>query len=272
MEAITAEEINAQFYDASVPENFWEGEADFYREMLAQSPLVKTHGVLELACGTGRISLALSRQGIHMTGLDLSAEMLEIARTKSAGMPNVGWVQGDMRSFDLGSQFGCVIVPAHSFQFMTTPDDQLKCLAQIKQHLVPGGLAVIHLDPPDIRWLADLIGKREDACKTGSILTHPVSGQKFRQTTEWTYEPSTQTSTCQNDWHRVDESGNILQTWKREPMRFHCFFRFEMEHLLRRSGFIIEALYGDFSKNALGNESPHMIWIAKTTGDSTSSS
>ena len=221
MENITAEEIYTLFYDDSVPEDYWEGEVDFYRNLLAQSPLVKAHRVLELAFGTGRVSLALAKEGFHITGLDLSPEMVEKARTKSVGMPKVQWIHGDMRSFELGTQYGCVLIPAHSFHFMITPEDQLQCLAQIQKHLVPGGLLVIHLDPPEVDWLADLIGKREGACETGRILIHPVSGEKFRSTTEWTYEPCTPTYTCQNDWHRVDESGNSLQTWKRASNYFH---------------------------------------------------
>jgi hypothetical protein len=193
--------------------------------------------------------------------------MLGVAHAKSAEILSVQWIQGDMRSFELGTKFGCVIIPAHSFHFMTTPDDQVRCLAQIKIHLVPGGLVIIHLDPPEIDWLADLIGKREGACETFPTLTHPVSGEKFRQSTEWTYEPCTQAYICQNDWHRVDESGNILQTWKRAPMHFHCVFPFEMEHLLRRAGFVIEAIYGDFSMNAFGNKSPHWIWVAGNPGE-----
>jgi hypothetical protein len=175
----------------------------------------------------------------------------------------VQWVQGDMRSFELETYYGCVIIPAHSFHFMITTDDQVRCLVQIKKHLVPGGKVIIHLDPPESEWLADLIGKREVAGETFPIMTHPVSGEKIRQSTEWSYEPSTQTYTCQNDWHRVDESGSILQTWKRPAMHFHCIFPFEMEHLLKRVGFAFEAIYGDFSLNSFENKSPHWIWVVR---------
>lgn len=157
MERLTAEELNAQLYDVSVPD--WKGEVDFYRELIAHSPLVKTHGVLEIACGTGRITLRLAKDGINITGLDISPESLEVAREKSAGIPNVNWVLSDMRTFEIGTKFGCVIIPGHSFQFMTTPDDQVKCLEQIKKHLVIDGLVVIHLDHQNIGWLADLIGR-----------------------------------------------------------------------------------------------------------------
>ena len=263
MEKLTPEELNAQLYDYVVPD--WEGEVDFYRELMANSPLVNTDGVLEVACGTGRITLKLAKHGINITGLDLSSEMLEVARKKSIGMSNVNWDLDDMRTFEVGKKFGCVIMPGHSFLFMNTPDDQVKCLGQIKKHLVKNGMVVLHLDNQNISWHADLIGKRESACETGSIKTHPVTGERFRSSSVWSYEPSTQTATCENKWEQLDENGNIIETWSREPMRFHCIFRFETEHLLRRVGYWVEAVYGDFFKRDLTYESPQMIWIARNS-------
>ena len=261
MEKVTPEELNARLYDYVVPD--WEGEVDFYRELMSNSPLVKSHGVLEVACGTGRVTTRLAKDGIGITGLDLSPEMLEVARKKSIGMSNVDWVQGDMRTFEIGKKFGCVIMPGHSFMFMSTPDDQVKCLEQIRKHLVNDGMVVLHLDNQDISWHADLIGKREHAQGVGTILTHPLTGERFRETNEWSYEPSTQTATCEDRWEQLDESGKVIETWDREPMLFHCIFRFETEHLLRRVGFCIEAVYGDFFKHELVYKSLNMIWIAK---------
>ena len=98
MKKITPEELYAKLYDIEVPD--WEGEVDFYRELMAHSPLVKSYGVLEIACGTGRITLQLAKDGINITGLDLSPEMMDVAQKKSVGMSNVNWVVGDMRTFD----------------------------------------------------------------------------------------------------------------------------------------------------------------------------
>lgn len=57
--------------------------------------------------------------------------------------------------------------------------------------------------------------------------------------------------------------GSVLQTWERKPMRLHCVFRFEMEHLLRRVGFEDRVVYGDFFKNPLSETSSDMIWMAR---------
>jgi len=255
----TAQELYAQLYDVQVPD--WSGEVDFYREMIVRSPLADK-GVLEVACGTGRIALRLAKEGVNITGLDLSSELLDIARGKSAGMSNVNWVLGDMKTFEIGTKFGSVIMPGHSFQFMNTPGEQVKCLERIKHHLVEGGLLIIHLDHQDVSWLAGLVKQEAPVYEKGRLLTHPVTKLKYRYLYAWSFEPSTQTATIRSNWEEMGENGNVIQVYEMEPKRLHCVFRFEMEHLLKRTGFSIEAVYGDFFKNELSDTSSEMIWVA----------
>ena len=65
---------------------------------------------LELACGTGRVLIPLAEAGINAIGLDISGEMLKVAKAKSEALPEkvrdrVELLQGDMRHFDLGRRF-----------------------------------------------------------------------------------------------------------------------------------------------------------------------
>lgn len=260
MDKITAKKLYAQLYDVRVPD--WDGEVDFYRQLIGNS-LLKTHGVLEVACGTGRITMWLAKDGIEITGLDISPELLKIAQGKSIGMSNVNWVLNDMRAFELEKEFGFVISPGHSFQFMTTPDEQVMCLERIKRHLVPDGLVVIHIDYQDFDWLAELLNQKEPVYKKSDPLTHPITNQKFRRSFAWEFEPSTQTATVTSNWEEINENGDVIQVLEMEPMQLHCIFPFEMEHLLKRAGFSIEAVYGDFFKNELTSESEQMIWLAR---------
>jgi len=148
----TPEELAAEIHDISVPD--WDGEINFYREFTREAK-ARGGSVLEVACGTGRVSIRLAEEGVRVVGTDLDTAMLEVARSKSA---MVRWIQGDMRTLDLGEIFGLIIVPGHSFQFMLTPEDQVKALETFKQHLQPGGILVIHLDHQSLDWLGELLG------------------------------------------------------------------------------------------------------------------
>ncbi len=75
--------------------------------------------VLEIACGTGRISIPIARLGFAVTGLDIVPGMLEQARRKSIGLP-IRWVEGDARTFDLGEQFRLIFLTGNAFQAFLT--------------------------------------------------------------------------------------------------------------------------------------------------------
>ena len=66
--------------------------------------------VLELGCGTGRVSIPIAEAGVDVTGLDVSEQMLSIAREKKRSLPadvadRLGFVRGDMESFSLDRNF-----------------------------------------------------------------------------------------------------------------------------------------------------------------------
>jgi SAM-dependent methyltransferase len=139
-------DADALMYDDGMKD--WPGEIDYYLK-LATAVKGKRQAVLDIACGTGRVALRLAQTGVHVVGLDTAVDMLAVAQQKTGGLPNVRWIEADMRSFDLGERFGLVIIPVHSFQFLLTPQDQMACLQSIRRHLLPGGLLVIHLDQID---------------------------------------------------------------------------------------------------------------------------
>jgi ubiquinone/menaquinone biosynthesis C-methylase UbiE len=258
-----ADEFYAQTYDDSVPG--WPGEFDFYRSFATK---VKSEGgtILEVACGTGRVAVRLAQDGVNVVGLDISRDMISVATQKSKGLENVRWVEGDMRSFRIEETFDLALIPGHAFQNLNTPQDQVACLECIKQHLNPGGILVVHLDHmnvENVRWLGNLCGENRGVFEAAEQFQHPQTGHQTRASRAWTYEPSTQTAIVQTIWEELDAKGQILNRVERKPIRLHCVFRFEMEHLLERVGFKIEAVYGDFFQHELQDESPSMIWVAK---------
>lgn len=119
----------------------------FYREM------AKRYGspILELASGTGRISLMLAKENHEVVGVELSPEMLEIAREKLQNLPEIVQSQvtlhrGDITDFNLGRKFSMIIIPS-AFKFLLTTDDQLVCLNCARDHLQEDGVFILDLYP-----------------------------------------------------------------------------------------------------------------------------
>lgn len=253
-------ELVARTYDALVPD--WPGELDFYLNLALEA--VRSGGeVLEIGCGTGRIALRLAQAGVGVLGLDVSSNMLSLALEKSGGREGVRWIEGDMRSFDLGRQFPLILIPGHSFQHLLTAEDQLACLRCIHEHLLPGGKLVIHVDHQDFEWLGGLRAQAGGRFEPAGQVEEAGTGRLIRRARAWSFEPSTQTAISRSRWEILEADGTHRETLDGSPVRLHCLFRFEMEHLLARLGLAAEAVYGDFQRGELSDHSREMIWLVR---------
>lgn len=250
----------AQIYDTVMED--WPGEIKFYQD-LASKYVKPDQAVLELACGTGRIALRLAESGNRVVGLDSSPDMIRVVHEKSQGIPQVKWIEGDMRDFLLEEHYPLIIIPAHSFQNLVSVSDHVSALETIFNHLLPGGRFVIHIDHLDFGWLKGLVENKGGVFNDGDSFTHPVRGCEVRKRYAWSYDPFTQTAYLESIWEILGEGGTVTETIESGRLSFHCFFPAEMGHLLARCGFKVENLYGDFSLNELQPDSTEMIWVAK---------
>ncbi|UCF10526.1 MAG: class I SAM-dependent methyltransferase, partial [Candidatus Bipolaricaulota bacterium] len=202
-------------------------------------------------------------QGVHVVGLDVCPEMLRVAKKKARGIANVRWVQRDMRSFELRERFGVILIPGHSFQNLLTPEDQASCLSACVKHLVAGGRLVIHVDHPEVDWLGGLVKEGGGAFSDAERFVHPVTGRRIRTSRAWSYEAHTQTAIQETIWEELDADGGVANRWESGPIRIHCVFRHEMEHLLARAGLVVDGVFGDFLGGELAECSSEMIWLAR---------
>ena len=92
--------------------------------------------VLELCCGTGRITIPLARDGIDITGLDSCESMLTRAREKSgkAGT-EIEFIKGDIRNFDLQKTFNLILIPFNSLQCIYPFEEVEQVFNCVKKHL-----------------------------------------------------------------------------------------------------------------------------------------
>ena len=104
--------------------------------------------VLDVGCGAGEpIARYFIEQGYAVTGVDFAEPLLEMARARfpSARFPSAEWSVQDMRRLDLGRQYDGVVA-WHSF-FHLTPDEQVRTLPLLADHVAPGGVLMITVGP-----------------------------------------------------------------------------------------------------------------------------
>lgn len=136
----------APYYDAlmaEVPYPMW---ADYYQLLLAQAD-ASPHRLLDVCCGTGTVAEILCQRDYHVTGVDVSKEMIAIAQTKSLQCP--GLLQfhvGDASDFDLGVTFEGAYSFFDSLNYVTDPRAFARAVACVSKHLVDGATFVFDLN------------------------------------------------------------------------------------------------------------------------------
>jgi SAM-dependent methyltransferase len=107
---------------------------------------------LELAIGTGRIALPLSRGGVAVSGIELSPDMVEQLYRKPGGA-EISVALGDMTTARVDGSFALVYLIRNTVMNLTTQDEQAACFANAALHLQPGGCFVVECVVPNRRRL-----------------------------------------------------------------------------------------------------------------------
>lgn len=242
----------AHYYDADVG-SFTE-DIPLYREMARRtgSP------ILELMCGTGRMLLPLAEEGYELTGVDISPPMLALARAKlaAAGLEQrVTLIEGDVRTVALPAHhFALAFVAINSFMHLEKVKDQLSVLTNVHQALAQNGLFILDLFNPDPARLAQednrLILERD----------HELDGRRVLKFVASESDLATQSNYVTYIYDEMDALGQVTRRVMRFTMRW--LYRYELEHLLARAGFMLRSVYGTYDLDDYTSESPRMIAVA----------
>ena len=107
---------------------------------------------LEFAIGTGRVAVPLAARGVPVAGIELSADMLEVLRSKPEARA-IAAVEGDMAVTRVESGFSLVYLVFNTITNLTSQDEQVACFENAARHLRPGGRFVVENGVPALRQL-----------------------------------------------------------------------------------------------------------------------
>ncbi|MBN1265115.1 MAG: class I SAM-dependent methyltransferase [Anaerolineales bacterium] len=253
-------ENTAEYYDFVVPYRERQDIAFYVEESK------RTEGeVLEVGCGTGRVLLPAARAGCRITGLDLSTEMLKVCRASLAQEPpevrdRVSLHQDDMRSFDLGKTFQLITLPFRAFQHLLCVEDQLQCLQTLHRHLAPQGRLILDFFNPSLDFIVNVplgeeVGEEPE-------FTMPDGRRVVRCNRTTAQDRFQQVNDVELIYHVTYPDG--FQEHPVHAFKIRYTFRFEAEHLLWRSGFLVDNLYSDYDRKPYGAVDPgDLIFIAR---------
>lgn len=241
-----------EIYDAQY--RTYREDLGFYRR------LTEDHGgpILEIGCGTGRVTVELARAGAEVVGVDRAPSMLERARRRivEAGLGDrVRLVRADMRELHPAEgweqDFALAVVPFNTLMHAFTLEDQDRVLAGAFARLEPGGvfacdvyvprfgeMGVVRTEPSVQR----VLGPETDIFL---VQEHDEAGQRI-------------TTTYFID--RLDDGGIVKRRRVRLVQRY--FRPFELERAVRAAGFERVRIYGSFERTPFRESSDSIVVLA----------
>lgn len=207
--------------------------------------------VLELGCGTGRITIPLAQEGVEMTGLDVMPQMLAHARKKAGSLP-IRWVEADVRDFQLKQRYSFIFARGSVLEHLMTLADQEAMLGNVRDHLAVDGrfmidAALCHpnklVDTEEEPWFSyqDPDGRKVHVAGADTFdFQNQIHHQNFVRR-----------------WHKDD--GEPKSQEVRLALRY--IFPREMEALLHYNGLTVLDRFSDWEGNPVTHESEQILYL-----------
>jgi ubiquinone/menaquinone biosynthesis C-methylase UbiE len=231
-----------------------EGHLPFYLDLARQ----QGGAVLELACGSGLITVPVALLGLPTVGLDRSHAMLSAARKRAAAAgAAVELVRGDMRDVALNREFDLVFAARNSLLHLLSTADLLAALAAVRRHLSPRGLFAFDIFNPSVGLLARPAGQRVPVME----VTTPAFGAL---SVEGTGDYDAMTQVNRATWY-------VSTTWKADawtvPMVLRNIFPQELPLLLSAAGLELVSRFGELSRAPFGSGSRVQVCLCRRGAD-----
>jgi SAM-dependent methyltransferase len=132
--------VYSKYYDLLYKDKDYTGEAE-YIHSLAQKYNPGATSLIDLGCGTGRHAFLLAEKGYQVSGVDLSEEMLEVAKVKYAH-PKIAFYQADATKVRLNKKVDVATALFHVVSYQTTNENLTGIFQTAQEHLNDGGIFI----------------------------------------------------------------------------------------------------------------------------------
>ena len=239
-------------YDANIYDgmNTNLDDLEFYKRWL---PKKKNTQILELCCGTGRLTLPIAKNGYNICGVDYTSSMLEKAKVKAHEAElEIEFIEADIRTLNLPEKYDFIFIPFNSIHHLYKNKDLFKTLKAVKKHLKEGGLFLFDCFNPNIQFIVE--GEKKQ--KTISEYT-TKDGRDIIIKEIMYYENKTQINRIA--WHYyINGKFNSIQNF---DMRL--FFPQELDSYLEWNDFTIIHKFGDFDEVPFNDDSEKQIFVCQ---------
>jgi ubiquinone/menaquinone biosynthesis C-methylase UbiE len=234
-------------YDRLTNDVDYEAVVEFYFEILHREGL-RPRTAVDLACGTGSVSVLLADRGLRVTGVDLSEDMLTAAWEKAADMENPPmFVCQSLQQLRLPRGVDLAVCALDSLDYITDPKDCAEAIRRVYKVLNPGGIFIFDVNTPE--------------------KLRAMDGQVFLDEDEdvycvWRGEFDDETNICSYGMDLFRRQGEV---WQRsfEEHKEYAYSEEQLRAFLREAGFTSVRVYGDRRFEAPGEGEQRIYFSAR---------
>ena len=244
-------DLIAPMYDKVNGDVDYSSWADFIEKIIEKEYRgEKPELVLDLGCGTGRMTLELARRGYDMTGIDYSVEMLDIAREnaeKEGLSDKMLWLCQDMTEFELYGTVDVTVSCLDTVNHLTEPSELSRCFSLVHNYLIPDGL-----------FIFDVNGKHK--------FEHIYANESYVMEDEgsfcvWQNFYNEKSRVCDFIITLFEENADGTYERYDEEQRERMYTLRSLKKLLKDNGFEFIGAYSDFNFGE-GSDSDDRIYLA----------
>jgi len=251
----------ARVYDrlnAEIDYGVW---ADFIETCFDRFLSARPELVLDLACGTGSMTVELASRGYDMIGVDGSTDMLTQAYRRAAGMPRLLFLRQDMRSFELYGTVGAVTCCLDSLNYLLEPEDLCRCFSCVHNYLDPDGLFLFDMNTP---YKFRQIYGENDYILEDVLPAEKENGEDGAAVyCGWQNEFHSETGICDFSLSLFEEQADGTYRRSDEHQQERCYERKQILDALRVSGMEPLGVWSDFSFSAPEPETERWYFAAR---------
>ena len=237
-------------YDANIYDglNTFLSDLQFYKKWL---PKNKDAKILELCCGTGRLTIPIAKDRYNICGVDYTLSMLEQAKVKASEVGlGINFIEADIRTLNLQEKFDLIFMPFNSIHHLYKNEDLFKTLKGIKNHLKAEGFFLLDCFNPNIQYIVK--GEKEQKV-IAEYTTNDERKVLIKQA--MFYENATQINRIK--WHYfINDKFHSVQN-----MDMRLFFPQELDSYLEWAGFNVIHKFGSFEEAAFNDHSEKQIYV-----------
>jgi len=214
--------------------------------------------IIDLACGTGRLTIPLAKNGCRMIGVDIHNGMLKEAQKKSAALHlPIEWLQQDCTKLHVPTTSHFIYSVGNSFQHFLTNESQDGFLASVNKHLEIGGTFIFGTRFPSVEELLQPSTEEYWRTYTDRDTLHTVDLYTISH-----YDALSQIQHYTTIRKYKNSDGQIVDE-KSTKISLRYVFPKEMERMLLNNGFEIVDVFQDWKETAATNESYELIYVCK---------